>query len=128
MMVFITTLIVALCATILYIDGKMIDAQNDYLTAIHDYLTAINECLDDQAKEIESLWLMSDYFHRRIGGANEEHSRADQPTLYVNAEVLQAGGVYAEGADVRADECADRSISQHGALDEARREDLDEGV
>lgn len=120
MMSVITTLIVALCATILYVDGKMIDAQDDYITAIHEYL-------EDQAKEIQALWLMSDYFHHRIeGGANEEHSRTDQPTLYVNAEVLQAGRVYAEG--VPADQRADRSTAQHGALDEASREDLDEGV
>lgn len=59
--VIVALCVVALCATILYIDGKMIDAQSDYFTAIH-------ECLEDQAKEIRALWLMSDYFHHRIEG------------------------------------------------------------
>lgn len=49
------------CVTILYVDGKVIDAQSDYLTTIH-------ERLEDQAKEIRALWLMSDYFHHRIEG------------------------------------------------------------
>lgn len=122
MMIAIIAVIVALCATILYVDGKMIDAQDDYLTAMHEYL-------EEQAKEIKALWLMSDYFHHRLeGGANEEYSGADQSPLCGDIGTLQAGGIYAEGADVRADQCADRSTAQHGTLDEARREDLDEGV
>lgn len=120
--VIVALCVVALCATILYIDGKMIDAQSDYLTTIH-------ECLEDQAKEIRALWLMSDYFHHRIGGgANEEHSRTDQPSLCGDIGALQTGGIYAEGTDVHADQCADRGTAKHGQLDEARREDLDEGV
>jgi hypothetical protein len=124
MMIAIIAVIAAFsfCVTILYVDGKVIDAQSDYLTAIH-------ECLEDQAKEIKALWLMSDYFHHRLeGGANEEHSRAGKPPLCGGVRALQEGRIYAEGADVRADQCADRGTAKHGQLDEARREDLDEGV
>jgi hypothetical protein len=99
-MMVIIAVVVAFCVTILYVDGKVIDAQNDY----------ISECLKDQENDIKALWLMSDCFKRRM---DHEYSGADKQVLHGSNCKCMAGK---EQCD-----CGGRRTTDVCAVDEKSR-------